>query len=393
MLPRPGLETAYLGLRGRQEPLADRRSAGVRAGAGPRRPSLATRSRRAPPPRPTRRPARSRLAAPGPPGTSSTGRRHPPPWTPRSSTGRCPSPSTCPTRRCRACPTRPRRPPPCATSWRRASASTVEIDVMPAAELAAAVAEGTLDGLYLGGVRSSLADPSGFLEPLFGESATGTAADTRQGRPGGARRRGPRDQPGRPRGRLRRRQRRGPVHGGDRAARARRVHGRLPGGRGGRGGVAAGRRSRRHVRARRPATARRDGRGRARRRLVRRGPVARGPPPVRPRDARPVRVRRGDPRRSARPSRAGARPRPAPGPGPAACGRTSPSATAPGWTPATWSSRSGRRRTPAARCGRRSRPQPSRRGTSCSAGRCRRRRADGPRAAPLTGGLVPRSPT
>jgi peptide/nickel transport system substrate-binding protein len=58
---------------------------------------------------------------------------------------------------------------------------TVEIDVMPAAELAAGVAEGTLGGLYLGGVRSSLADPSGFLEPLFGESATGTAAERGKG--------------------------------------------------------------------------------------------------------------------------------------------------------------------------------------------------------------------
>ena len=52
---------------------------------------------------------------------------------------------------------------------------------MPAAELAAGVAEGTLDGLYLGGVRSALADPSGFLEPLFGESATGTAATRAKG--------------------------------------------------------------------------------------------------------------------------------------------------------------------------------------------------------------------
>ena len=58
---------------------------------------------------------------------------------------------------------------------------TVELDVMPASELAAGVAEGTLDGLYLGGVRSSLADPSGFLEPLFGASATGTASTRAKG--------------------------------------------------------------------------------------------------------------------------------------------------------------------------------------------------------------------
>ena len=57
----------------------------------------------------------------------------------------------------------------------------VEIDVMPSDELVAAVAEGTLGGLYLGGVRSSLADPSGFLEPLFGATATGTAAERAKG--------------------------------------------------------------------------------------------------------------------------------------------------------------------------------------------------------------------
>ncbi len=58
---------------------------------------------------------------------------------------------------------------------------SVEIDMMPASGLSAAVAEGTLEGLYLGGVRSALADPSGFLEPLFGESATGTAAERAKG--------------------------------------------------------------------------------------------------------------------------------------------------------------------------------------------------------------------
>ncbi|MDQ1322858.1 MAG: peptide/nickel transport system substrate-binding protein, partial [Chloroflexota bacterium] len=57
----------------------------------------------------------------------------------------------------------------------------VEVDVMPSDELLAAVAEGTLGGLYLGGVRSSLADPSGFLEPLFGATATGTAAERAKG--------------------------------------------------------------------------------------------------------------------------------------------------------------------------------------------------------------------
>ena len=54
--------------------------------------------------------------------------------------------------------------------------ATIEIDVMRAADLAAAIAGGSVDGLYLGGVASSLADPSGYLGPLFGAGATGTAA-------------------------------------------------------------------------------------------------------------------------------------------------------------------------------------------------------------------------
>jgi peptide/nickel transport system substrate-binding protein len=58
---------------------------------------------------------------------------------------------------------------------------TVEIDVMSASELTAGVADGTVGGLYLGGVASTLADPSGFLEPLFGEKATGTAAERAKG--------------------------------------------------------------------------------------------------------------------------------------------------------------------------------------------------------------------
>jgi ABC-type transport system substrate-binding protein len=58
---------------------------------------------------------------------------------------------------------------------------TVEIETLPAGELAAAIASGTVEGLYLGGVASSLADPSGFLEPLFGADATGTAARRAKG--------------------------------------------------------------------------------------------------------------------------------------------------------------------------------------------------------------------
>jgi ABC-type transport system substrate-binding protein len=59
--------------------------------------------------------------------------------------------------------------------------ATVEIDVMPAADLARAVAAGRLDGLYLGGVASTLADPSGYLGALFGPAAAGTAAERADG--------------------------------------------------------------------------------------------------------------------------------------------------------------------------------------------------------------------
>jgi ABC-type transport system substrate-binding protein len=53
---------------------------------------------------------------------------------------------------------------------------TVTIKPEPAAAIAAAIVGQTLDGLYLGGVASSLADPSGFLAPLFGGGAPGVAA-------------------------------------------------------------------------------------------------------------------------------------------------------------------------------------------------------------------------
>jgi peptide/nickel transport system substrate-binding protein len=52
----------------------------------------------------------------------------------------------------------------------------VEPEVVPAATFAADLAAGSIDGLYLSGVTSSLADASGFLEPLFGRSVTTTAA-------------------------------------------------------------------------------------------------------------------------------------------------------------------------------------------------------------------------
>jgi len=53
---------------------------------------------------------------------------------------------------------------------------TVEPEVVPAAAFAAELAAGRIDGLYLAGVSSALADASGFLEPLFGRSVTTTAA-------------------------------------------------------------------------------------------------------------------------------------------------------------------------------------------------------------------------
>jgi ABC-type transport system substrate-binding protein len=56
----------------------------------------------------------------------------------------------------------------------------VRLQERPADELAAAIAAGEIEGLYLWGVASILADPSGFLEPLFGPGASGTAA--RRGR-------------------------------------------------------------------------------------------------------------------------------------------------------------------------------------------------------------------
>ncbi len=52
----------------------------------------------------------------------------------------------------------------------------VEIDTMPVADYESAVAAGTLDGLYLGGVTSAVADTGVFLEPLFGHGVTATPA-------------------------------------------------------------------------------------------------------------------------------------------------------------------------------------------------------------------------
>jgi ABC-type transport system substrate-binding protein len=52
-----------------------------------------------------------------------------------------------------------------------------EIDTMPVRDYQAELATGKLDGLFLGGVASNLADPGAFLEPLFGKDVRSTAAD------------------------------------------------------------------------------------------------------------------------------------------------------------------------------------------------------------------------
>ncbi len=52
----------------------------------------------------------------------------------------------------------------------------VTVDAMPVAAFREAVNNGTLNSLYLDGVESPLADPSGFLEPLFGDGVRSTPA-------------------------------------------------------------------------------------------------------------------------------------------------------------------------------------------------------------------------
>jgi len=52
----------------------------------------------------------------------------------------------------------------------------VAIDVMPRAAFDAAVAAGTLDGLYLDGLGGTIADPAAFLAPLVGSGQTSTPA-------------------------------------------------------------------------------------------------------------------------------------------------------------------------------------------------------------------------
>jgi ABC-type transport system substrate-binding protein len=52
----------------------------------------------------------------------------------------------------------------------------VKVDAMPAADLAKAAAAQRIDGLYLAGVTSPLADASGYLGPLFAKGATSLTA-------------------------------------------------------------------------------------------------------------------------------------------------------------------------------------------------------------------------
>ena len=120
----------------------------------------------------------------------------------------------------------------------------VEVDVMPSAELAGRRGGGNPGGPVPRRRALLAGGPVRVPRAAVRRHGHGHGRRTRQGRPRGARRCRPGDDRRCPRGGLRRRQRRDPVHGGDRAARPRRVHGRLPGGRGGRGGVAAGRRTR-----------------------------------------------------------------------------------------------------------------------------------------------------
>ena len=60
-----------------------------------------------------------------------------------------------------------------ATSAKENLGVTLNVTTVPAADLAASVAGGTVEGLYLWGVESALPDVVGFLEPVLGSSAKG----------------------------------------------------------------------------------------------------------------------------------------------------------------------------------------------------------------------------
>jgi ABC-type transport system substrate-binding protein len=57
----------------------------------------------------------------------------------------------------------------------------VEVDTMPVRDYEEDLAAGRIDGLYLGGVASTVADPGAFLEPLFGSGVKSTPAKRARG--------------------------------------------------------------------------------------------------------------------------------------------------------------------------------------------------------------------
>ena len=145
-----------------------------------------------------------------------------------------------------------------------------EIDTMPFRDYQADLATGKLDGLFLGGVASSLADPGAFLEPLFGADVHSTAADRTPKAAPRDRGRRPRRRTRRARRRVRPRQRRHPRRRRPRPAGPPGLGRRVPYRRDGRGHLAARPRPLGRVHARRPQPARVHAGERARRRVLRR---------------------------------------------------------------------------------------------------------------------------
>ena len=80
-----------------------------------------------------------------------------------------------PTRPRPARPARARRRDP-RPAHRRTSASTSKLEPLPLSDYQDDLAAGKLEGMYLGGVASSIADPAAFLAPLFGKGVKSTPA-------------------------------------------------------------------------------------------------------------------------------------------------------------------------------------------------------------------------
>ena len=74
--------------------------------------------------------------------------------------------------------------PPSRTSSRRTSACKVSVDAMPGRRVPRGRRRRALNGLYLDGVASTVADAAGFLGPLFGEGVQVDARQTRDRRAG-----------------------------------------------------------------------------------------------------------------------------------------------------------------------------------------------------------------